>query len=81
MASNIIMSGNDEEYLLPVVQLVRDLGVSFPSTVTSSEQAKKVVAEARGVLFVMQRAFRRLTPTTFLPAYCALVRPLIEFSS
>ncbi len=30
---------------------------------------------------MMQRAFSRLTPATFLPAYCALVRPLIDYCS
>ncbi len=30
---------------------------------------------------MMQRAFSRLTPATFLPAYCALMRPLIEYCS
>ncbi len=75
------MRVNDEVQLLPAIQTVRSLGVSFISNIKSSEQTDKVVARARGVLLMMQRTSSRLTPATFLPAYCALVRPLIEYCS
>ncbi len=71
----------DEVHLLPAVQTERDLGVYFTSNLKSSGQTSEVVASAVGGLFMMQRAFSKLTPATFLPAYCALVRPLIEYCS
>ncbi len=79
LASDTFMSVNDEVHLLPVAQTVRNLGVSFASNLKSSEQTDRVVERTRGVL--MQRTSRRLTDATFLPSYCALVRPLIEYCS
>ncbi len=52
-AADIFVSVNDEVHLLPAVQTVRDLGVYFTSNLKSSEQTDKVVARARGVLFMM----------------------------
>ncbi len=78
-ASDIVMRVKDVVHLLPADQTARDLGVSFTSNLKSSEQTDKVVMRARGVLFMMQRGFSRLTPAIFLPAYCALVRPLWLF--
>ncbi len=56
-ASDIVMSVSDEVHLLLVAQTMRDLGVSFTSNLKSGEQTGRVVARARGILLMIQRAF------------------------
>ncbi len=43
------------------------------------EHVDEAVAKARSAAFLIRRVFHHLTPTVFLRAYTALVRPVLEY--
>ncbi len=45
-----------------------------------SVQCIAAVKIARAALFLVKRAFVNLTPAVFLPLYCTLVRPHLEYA-
>lgn len=64
---------------LPLVSSAKDLGIMIDSSLKPTTQVDSAVAKARSALAFISRTFERLTPDIFLPAYSALVRPLLEY--
>jgi ribonuclease P/MRP protein subunit RPP40 len=69
--------GNAHE--LSLQSATRDLGVKISDTFTPSAQCAAAAAKARGVLFGLRSAITNKCPEVFLPLYCALVRPHLEY--
>ncbi len=70
----------DTHHRSPQVTDVRDQGVPFDTTFTTSAHCKGAANAARRLLLLVRRAFCELSMTAFTPLYCAFVRPHLEYA-
>ncbi len=59
---------------------VKDLGVLLDCSLKPSVHRIAAVKKARAALFLVKRSFVSLKPAVFLPLYCNLVRPHLEYA-
>ncbi len=60
---------------------VKDLGVLLDCSLKPSVHCIAAVKKASAALFLVKRSFVNLTQAVFLPLYCTLVRPHLEYAS
>ncbi len=67
---------------IPILQVtdVRDLELPLDTTFTGSAHCRGAANTPRRLLFMARRSFCELSKTVFIPLYCALVRPHVEYA-
>ncbi len=73
-------SAPDTNHQIPQVNDVRDLWVPLDTMFTSSVHCRKAVNTERQLLFMVRRPFYELSKTAFIPLYCAVVGPYLEYA-
>ena len=66
---------------LPVVPLVRDLGVLVSSNLCPSAHVNDMIAKAHKRAYMIHRAFVSRNTDLLVRAYLVYVRPLVEYNS
>ncbi len=62
--------------MIPSIDSVRDIGIPFNTTFTSSDAANTV----RRLLFMLSHSLSELSKTAFIPLNCAIVRPHLDYA-
>jgi hypothetical protein len=76
----LLVSENPSTPPLSVSSKARDLGIVIDSSFCPSSQCIAAANKARRCLFLIKRSFEYITPKLFIPLYCALVRPHLEYA-
>lgn len=76
-ATNLLL----DNYVLPVVNTVKDLGVVIDSRLTFDAHIQQMVAKAFSRANLIHKCFMSRDTTTLLRAFVVYVRPLLEYAS
>ncbi len=73
-------SAADTDHQVSQVTDVRDLELPLDTTFTGSAHCRGAAKTTRRLLFMVRRSFCELSKTAFIPLYCALVQPHLEYA-